>query len=172
MPFEVSSIKGETVARTHFSIHAFILGCIAALAIGGASACENTARGVKQDAQQTEAQTRDERAEAKETARELGNDAAKAASRVADSAAAAGEELAERASAIKEAIDVKTALMADPSVDATRIDVDTDYRTRTVTLNGYVPTHTERDMAEVVARGHAEGWKIVNNISVQPRGQK
>lgn len=140
--------------------------------MAGAAACDKTAQGVKQDAKQAEEQTRDERAEAKEAARELGNDAVKAADRVADSAAEAGEELAERASAIKEAIDVKTALMADPSVDATRIDVDTDYRTRTVTLNGYVPTHTERDMAEVLARGHAEGWKIVNNISVQPRGQQ
>ena len=160
------------MARTHCSIHAFILGCVAALAIAGAAACDKTAEGIKRDAKQAEEQTRDERAEAKATARELGNDAAKAANRVADSAAEAGEELAERASAIKETIDVKTALMADPSVDATRIDVDTDYRTRAITLNGYVPTHTERDMAEVIARGHAEGWKIVNNIAVQPRGQQ
>lgn len=61
--------------------------------------------------------------------------------------------------------------MADPSVDATRIDVDADYRTRTITLNGYVPTNTERDAAAVIAKGHAEGYKVVNNISVQPRGQ-
>lgn len=159
------------MARTHCSIHAFILGCVAALAFVGAAACDKTARGVKQDAQQAEAETRDERAQAKDAVKALGNNAAAAADRVADSAAQAGEELAERASAVKEAIDVKTALMADPSVDATRIDVDTDYRIRTVTLNGYVPTNTERDMAEVIAKGHAEGWKIVNNISVQPRGK-
>jgi len=157
------------VARTYCSINAFILSCVAALAIAGAAACDKTAQGLKQDAQQAETETRDERAQAKETAREVGDDAAKAAGRVANSAAEAGEELAERASAIKENIDVKTALIADPSVDATRIDVDTDYRTRTVTLNGYVPTNTERDMAEVIAKGHAEGYKVVNNISVQPR---
>ena len=45
--------------------------------------------------------------------------------------------------------------MADPSVDATRIDVDTDYRTRTVTLNGYVPTAAERDVAEAIAKAPA-----------------
>jgi osmotically-inducible protein OsmY len=158
------------VARTNCSINAFILGIVAALAIVVAAACENTAEGVRQDAQQAESETRDERAQAKDAAREIGNDAAAAASRVAQSAAEAGEEIAERASAAKELVDVKSALMADPSVDSTRIDVDTDYKTRTVTLNGYVPTAGERERAETVARAHAEGYKVVNNITVQPRG--
>ena len=158
------------MARIHCSINAFILACVAAMAIAGAAACENTARGLKQDAADAERGTRDERAQAQESAREFGNDAAKAANRAAGAAAQAGEELAERAGALKETIDVKAALMADAGVDATRIDVDTDYRTRTITLNGYVPTHTERDMAEVIAKAHAEGYKVVNNISVQPRG--
>jgi len=157
------------VARTHCSIHAFILSCVATLAAAGAVACENTAKGLKQDAQQAEEKTRDERAAAVEAAREAGNDAARAANRAVGAATQAGEELAERASAVKETIDVKSALMADPSVDATRIDVDTNYRTRTITLNGYVPTHTERDMAEVIAKGHAEGYKVVNNLQVRPR---
>jgi len=59
--------------------------------------------------------------------------------------------------------------MADPSVDATRLDVSTDYRTRTVTLNGYVSTAAERGAAEAIARKRAEGYKIVNNLMVQPR---
>lgn len=157
------------MALRHSSINAFIVSCVAAGAIAGAAACDNTARGVRQDAQQAEEQTRDERAEAARAARDVSRDVASAATRAMDAAAQAGEEVAERASAFKETVDVKSALMADPSVDATRIDVDTDYRTRTVTLNGYVPTHTERDMAEVIASGHAEGYKVVNNIAVQPR---
>lgn len=159
------------MARTYTSINAFILACVAALAVAGATACDNTARGVKQDAKQAEEQTRDERAEAQERARELGNDAAQAANRAGRAASEGSEELAERASAMIETVDVKSALMADPSVDATRIDVDTDYKTRTVTLNGYVPTITERDMAEVVATGHAEGYRVVNNLKVLPRGK-
>ena len=159
------------MARTHYSIHAFILACVAALAIAGIAACDKTAQGLKQDAQKAEADTRDERAQAKETAKDIGTDAAKAAGQVADSAAEAGEEIAERASAIKETVDVKTALMADPSVDATRIDVDADYRTRTLTLNGYVPTNPERDAAENITKAKAAGWKVINNIKVQPRGQ-
>ncbi len=157
------------MARTNCGINAFILGCVTALAIAGAAACDNTARGVKQDAEQAEAATRDERAKAGEAARELGREAKSAADKVANVAAEAGEEVAERASAVKAAVDVKAALMADPSVDATRLDVSTDYRTRTVTLNGYVSTAAERDAAEAIAKKQAEGYKVVNNMTVQPR---
>lgn len=157
------------MARGHSSINAFILAVVAAFAITGAAACQNTARGMKQDAQQAEEQTRDERAEAQARARDLGNDAARAANRVGVAAAEAGEEIAERAGAAFQTIDVKGALMAESSVDATRIDVDTDYKTKTVTLRGYVPTETERNMAEVIAKARAEGWSVVNDIQVRPR---
>jgi osmotically-inducible protein OsmY len=157
------------VARAHCSINAFILSCIAAFGIAGAAACDDTARGLKQDAQQAEEQTRDERAEAQRKARELGNDAARAASRAGEAAGEAGEEVAERARAAWETVDVKGALMADSSVDATRIDVSTNYKTKTVTLSGYVPTETERNMAEVVAKARAEGYTVVNNLQVKPR---
>ncbi len=157
------------MARANCSINAFILSCVAAFAIVGTAACENTARGVKQDAQQAEEQTRDERAAAADTLRDLGNDAAKAANHTGAAAAEAGEELAERAVAAWETIDVKGALMADKSVDATGIDVDTNYETKTVTLNGAVPTETERDMAEVIAKARAEGYTVVNNIEVKAR---
>jgi len=157
------------VARTHCSINAFLLALMAAVSIGLVAACENTARGLKQDAANAEVESRDERAQVKATAKEVAHDAAQAARTVGSMAADAGEEVAERAGAMKENADVKAALMADPSVDATRIDVDVDYRTRTITLNGYVPTTAERERAESVARGKADGYKIANNIAVQPR---
>ena len=158
------------MARTRIGINAFILGCFTALAIAGAAACDKTARGIKQDADQAAAATRDERAQASETARAVGQDAKEAAGKVANAAADAGEELAERASAAKESVDVKAALMADPSVDATRLDVSTDYRTRTLTLSGYVSTAAERAAAEAIAKKRAEGYTVVNNLTVQPRG--
>jgi osmotically-inducible protein OsmY len=163
-------LEETTVARTHGSISAFLLICISSLIIGGAVACDNTARGVKQDAQQAEAETRDERAEAAAAAREVGSDVAQAARRAADAAAEAGEEIAERASAATETVDVKTSLMADPSVDATRIDVDTDHRTRTIALRGYVPSETEKDRAAAIARERADGYRVLNNLVVRPRG--
>ncbi len=138
--------------------------------LGVAAACDNTARGVKQDAQQAEADTRDERAEATAKAREVGSDVAHAARRAADAAAEAGEELAERASAATED-DRREGVAHGRSVGGRdRIDVDTDYRTRTVTLNGYVPSETERDMAGVIAKARAEGYTVVNNLTVRPRG--
>lgn len=158
------------MARAHCSINAFILSVVAAFAIAGTAACQNTARGLKQDAQQAEEQTRDDRAEVQDKARDLGNDAARTANRVGNAASEAGEELAERAGAAWETLDIKGALMAETSVDATRIDVDTDYRTKTVTLKGYVPTETERNMAEVIAKARAEGHTVVNQIEVRPRG--
>jgi osmotically-inducible protein OsmY len=158
------------VARTHGSINAFFLAIIAAASIAVVAACRNTAEGLKQDTAKAEAETRDERAQAKEAAKDVADDAAQAARTVGRMAANAGEEVAERASALKENVNIKSALMADPAVDATRIDVDVDYRTRTVTLNGYVPTQGERDRAEAVAKEKAPGYKVVNNIGVQPRG--
>jgi osmotically-inducible protein OsmY len=159
------------MARRHSSINTFLLACIGALTFAAATACDHTARGMKQDAKQAEEQTRDERAVAKEKARELGDDVARAANRAGEAASQAGEEIAERADAAYQAIDVKGALMADSSVDATRISVKTDYKTKTVTLSGYTPTETERDMAEVIAKARAEGYTVVNNIVVQPRGK-
>jgi osmotically-inducible protein OsmY len=157
----------DDVARTHCSINAFTLAIIAELSIGLVTACENTARGLKQDATGAEAATRDERAHIRDTAKDVANDAAQAARTVGALAADAGEQVAERAAGLKEQVDVKAALMADASVDATRIDVDVSARTRTITLNGYVTTARERANAEALTRARAEGYKVVNNIKVQ-----
>ena len=103
-------------------------------------------------------------------ARDVGNDAARGAHRTgATRRPQAGEELAERASAISGKRSMSSRrVMADPSVDASRIDVDTDYETQTVTLNGSAD-ETERDMAEVIAKARAEGYTVVNNLQVRKR---
>jgi osmotically-inducible protein OsmY len=157
------------VARTHCSINAFILTLIVFGAIGLSTACENTARGLKQDTAEAEAETRDERAQAAAAAKEVAADAAKVGRAVGAMAADAGEELAEKAGAVAENIDVKAALMADASVDASRIDVDVNSWKKTVTLNGYVPTAGERQKAEAIAKAKASGYTVVNNIAVEPR---
>jgi osmotically-inducible protein OsmY len=163
-----NAVEGN-VARTHCSINAFLLALIATFTIGLATACENTARGLKQDAAEAEVETRDERAQAAAAAKELANDAAHAARAVGAMAADAGEELVEKAGGIGETADIKTALMADPSVDATRIDVDVNTTAKSVTLNGYVPTFAERDKAEAIAKAETSGYTVVNNLMVQPR---
>jgi osmotically-inducible protein OsmY len=157
------------VARTHSSINAFLLAIIATFSIGLVAACDNTARGLKQDAAEAEVETRDERAQASAAAKEVANDAAHAARAVGEMAKDAGEELAEKAGAITETADIKSALMANPSVDASRIDVDVSSWRKTVTLNGFVSTTAERDKAAAIAQAKASGYKVVNNIAVSPR---
>ncbi len=159
----------DDVARTHCSINAFILSLVVTGAIGFTTACENTARGLKQDTAEAEAETRDERAQAAAAAREVAGDAAHAGRAVGAMAADAGEELAEKAGAVAETVDIKAALMADASVDASRIDVDVSSWQKTVTLNGYVATAGERQKAEAIAKAKAAGYTVVNNIAVQPR---
>ena len=115
------------------------------LAIGvSAAACENTAAGIKQDAKiAAESETA---ARAKETAAKTG--------------AAVGAAL--------ETAEIKTALMADKSIDATSINVDTYAESKTVVLRGSVPTAAQRDQAERIAVAKAPGYRIDNKLAVVP----
>ena len=123
------------------------------------AACDNTAAGAKKDSEI-----------AAEQAREAGDKAAAAASDAARDAAAAGERATEDASAATAAAatttSVKSALLADRRVDASRIDVDTDGATKVVTLKGSVPTAAQKATAESIARDKAEGYTIVNDLTV------
>jgi osmotically-inducible protein OsmY len=170
-------------------------------------ACDNTARGAKEDARENTAAARDAAspaaAQAADTADHLGDKAKEAGSAVEEAAKNAGEKLKEGAEAVgdkakegvqdakrsnadekakgaahdagntidaaKQTLDVKTALMADKSVDASHIDVDTSGDAHTVTLKGTVPTAAQKDAAKRIAHGKAPGWKIVNQLTVAAR---
>jgi hyperosmotically inducible periplasmic protein len=109
-----------------------------------AAACENTAAGIKQDAKiAAESETA---AKAKETAAKTG--------------AAVGAAL--------ETAEIKTALMADKSIDASSINVDTYADTKTVILRGSVPTAAQREQAERIALAKAPGYRIDNKLAVVP----
>jgi osmotically-inducible protein OsmY len=161
-----------------------MLAVLAAAACAGLVGCDNTAQGVKEDAAENKAkaeqeaaevkaETADERAEAKQEGREAasdikeaGRDVGNAAERAGDSLAGAAKDAGAAAHAAKQTLDVKTALMADSSVDASHIDVDTDEGTKTVTLKGRVPTAAQKATAERIARDKAEGYKVRNNLVV------
>ncbi len=68
-----------------------------------------------------------------------------------------------------ETLDVKTAILADKTVDAGAIDVDTYGDTKTVVLRGSVPTQAQKARAEQIAREHATGYKIDNKLAVVPK---
>jgi predicted small secreted protein len=125
------------------------------------AACSNTAAGAKKDAEENAAKTA--------AAADKAEDRAEPAAR---EAAAESKEAARDASgAIKaavETIDVKSALMADRTVDASHINVDTFHETKTVVLKGSVKTATQRDEAARIAAAEAPGYRIDNQLTVVP----
>jgi osmotically-inducible protein OsmY len=158
-------------------VHNGMLGLTAAFVFAIATAaCDNTARGAREDAAEAKEKAAAATAEAKEKA-----DAAKAeAKEEAAEARAEGREAAKDAKraageagalvdAAKETIDVKTALMADDTVDASDINVDTFHETKTVVLKGTVPTAAQKTAAGKIAAREAEGYKIDNQLTVKAK---
>jgi predicted small secreted protein len=148
---------------------------VLAAACAAVLGCENTAQGIKEDAKENEAKVREEAnsAEAQEAkrdaeaaAREAGAELKEAAGKAGDALAGAAAELAPAVDAKKQTLDVKTALMADSTIDATRIDVDTDAATKTVTLKGTVATASQKSAAERIAKSKAAGYTVKNMLVV------
>jgi len=158
-----AGLQGGLIVRR---VHNGVLAMTAALAFAvGAAACDNTARGMKQDA----AEAKKEAAEAKADAKAK-SDVAKADAR--DAASDAKRTSSEGGSALdaaKQTFDVKSKLMADASVDASDINVDTYHETKTVVLKGTVPTAAQKSEAANIAAREAVGYKIDNQLLVKPR---
>ena len=137
------------------------ISAIALLSALSLAACSNTAAGVEQDARENK-----EKAEA---AADRAEDKARpAAEEAAAETREAGREAAGAVKAAVETIDVKSALMADRTVDASHIDVDTFHETKTVVLKGSVKTATQRDEAARIAAAEAPGYRIDNQLRVVP----
>lgn len=129
-------------------------------------ACSNTAAGAKKDAEinADKAAVAADKAEAKV---DPAIDKAQAAGH--EAAAETKEAARETGAAVKaavETIDVKSALMADRTVDASHIDVDTYKETKTVVLKGSVKSATQRDEAARIAAAEAPGYRIDNQLKV------
>ena len=131
-------------------------------------ACSNTAAGAKKDADinADKAAAAADKAEAKvdpavDKAQAAGHEAA------ADAKGAAREAGSATAAAV-ETIDVKSALMADRTVDASHINVDTFHETKTVVLKGSVKSAAQRDEAARIAAAEATGYRIDNQLTVVP----
>jgi osmotically-inducible protein OsmY len=135
------------------------IGFLAIALLSGLSlaACSNTAAGVEQDARENA----DKAAEAADEARPAAEEAA----------AETREAAREAGSAVKgaiETIDIKSALMADRTVDASHINVDTFHETKTVVLKGSVKTATQRDEAARIAAAEAPSYRIDNQLTIVP----
>ena len=129
-------------------------------------ACSNTAAGAKKDAEINA----DKAATAADKAEDKVDPAIDKAQAAGHEAAAETKEAAREAgSATKaaiETIDVKSALMADRTVDASHINVDTFHETKTVVLKGSVKSASQRDEAARIAAAEAPGYRIDNQLTV------
>ena len=65
-----------------------------------------------------------------------------------------------------ETVDVKTAIIADKTIDSGAIDVDTYQEKKLVVLRGSVPTEAQKQKAEMIARDNAKGYTIENRLVV------
>ena len=125
------------------------------------AACSNTAAGAKKDAEINA----DKAAAATDEAKDKADNAAeKAAAETKD----ATRDATGAIKAAVETIDVKSALMADRTVDASHINVDTFHETKTVVLKGSVKTATQRDEAARIAAAEAPGYRIDNQLTIVP----
>jgi BON domain len=67
-----------------------------------------------------------------------------------------------------ETVDVKTAIIADKTIDSGAIDVDTIQDKKLVVLRGSVPTAAQKAKAEEIARANATGYTVENRLAVVP----
>ena len=150
-------------------IHNGLLALTATFAFALAGvACDNTASGVKQDTAEATDSARDASANAKAEAKEEAAEAKAEGREAKDDAARTARDAGSAIDAAGETIDVKTALMADDTVDADEINVDTFHETKTVVLKGSVPTAAMKAAAGKIAAREAEGYKIDNQLTVRP----
>jgi osmotically-inducible protein OsmY len=81
------------------------------------------------------------------------------------------EDTKDNASAVRgglETVDVKSALIADKTIDSGAIDVDTYQDKKVVVLRGSVPSSEQKARAEQIARANAKGYTVDNRLAIVP----
>ena len=165
----------------------------ALLSVSLFAACQNTARGVEQDAERNTAAARQEgreaSAEVRQEAREANaemkqegreanaelrqetREAGAAAERAGDRVASGTREAAGTAGATLDAaaqtMQIKTALIDADNLDANNIDVDTNAANKTVTLRGHVASASQKTAAERIAKEKAPDYRVVNSLVIK-----
>ena len=81
------------------------------------------------------------------------------------------EDTKENASAVRgglETVDVKSAILADDTIDADSIDVDTYQDKKLVVIRGSVPTEQQKQKVTAIAKANATGYTIDNRLAIVP----
>jgi len=102
----------------------------------------------------------------KDAAHDVKHDAKPVAKEVGEKTKEGAHKTGKALDAAKQHLDVKAALLADKTVDASHIDIDIDKDTKTLHLRGTVPTAAQKDKAERIARDKAGDYRISNELTV------
>jgi osmotically-inducible protein OsmY len=152
--------------------HRAVSGALVGITLALAWACGNSQQTAARSPQPAATPTQGS-GQPGDVAEKIGDKAKEVGDKVAEGAKDAGAKLQEGAKELgaeaavqKQVLDVKAALMADKAIDASRIDVDGDAATKTLTLKGTVPSGAHKTAAEKLARDKAEGYKIRNQLTV------
>jgi hypothetical protein len=151
----------------------------AVLAASLVGACQHTARGIQQDAEMNAQKAKvasqdaaDSIARASDEIRQKADHAVVATKDMAADATEKTKNAAASTAATLEAseqtIEIRAALAEDKSIDASGISVNTDGKTRIVTLKGTVPTATQKAAAGMIAKAKAPEYSVVNVLVVSP----
>ena len=154
----------------------------ALLSVSLFAACQNTARGVEQDTERNTAaaereareagadareEARDANANARQEARDAGQSMENAGDRAAQETRDATRSVGATLDAAAQTLQIKTALIDADNLDAANIDVDTDAKTKTITLKGHVPTAAQKAQAERIAKEKAPEYTVRNMLEVR-----
>jgi osmotically-inducible protein OsmY len=160
------------------------MGRIAVVALGALVILPGCETRADKDKVEVEMKTGEAREEAREAGREVREGAHDAGAAIKEGAHDAGDAIKEGAhdagqaiaagastamgetNELKQETDIRAALALDTTVDKNGITVKGDEATKTIRLTGTVPTADQKARAEVVARDKAEGWTIVNELTV------
>lgn len=126
-----------------------LLGAAAIVGIAGVAGCADR----NNNGQPDSAATSGEIGNAADTAGQATENAVEGTADVASQSAITGK--------------IKTALLADASIGATKIDVDTVEDTKTVTLSGEVTNAAQKTLAEKIAKKEAPDYKVDNKLTVK-----
>jgi osmotically-inducible protein OsmY len=100
---------------------------------------------------------------ARNAANDARNGAQQAGQTISNGMQNAGAEINE----MKQEVDVRAALALDTAVDKSGITVKGDEAAHSIRLTGTVPTADQKTKAEQIAKDKAEGWTIINDLTVQ-----
>jgi osmotically-inducible protein OsmY len=136
-----------------------------------AAAAERVAHDTKQAAVTVADATRGAASEAAQKTRDaaaiVADKTRNAAEDAEQSAKNAAKTTASALDATALTMQIKTALIADKSVEGSDITVHTNESTRTVTLKGHVPSAAQKAEAGRIAMDKAPDYRIVNMLVVQ-----